>query len=216
MTENLKRLYIFDMDGTLLPTSTGLVELAKVLQTETELQELEGLYRIGKLDTVHFTKEISKLWGSVDSAVAKRAFDQAEKIRGILAATDFIRRSGSKSCVLTMSQDIFANHFLAFGFDYVFATPYPPHNNFNFSDVLTPVDKVRLVEELCTALDLELGESIAFGDSISDVELFQNVKYSVSINGDAYISDLAYASYVGKDICEAVNLVHKKIGVYHD
>ncbi len=115
------RLYIFDMDGTLLINTTGLIELAKVLGTKKELFELEESFKNNELSTVEFTRLISILWGYIDPDLSHKAFSNAQKIYGISECLAIIKRNGGTSCLITMSQDIFSSHFKKYGFDFIFS-----------------------------------------------------------------------------------------------
>lgn len=203
MKQDGKRLFAFDMDGTLLPKTTGLLELAKTLGTLKELQRLEAKFSEGKLDTVGFTKEISALWGPISDDTAQAAFEGAPKLEGVSEVISHIREIGGVSCVVTMSQDVFANRFMDFGFDHVIATPYPPHHGNDFSRVLRPVDKISVLQKLSSERGLQFNRTVAFGDSLSDVELFSHLTHSIAVNGDQHVSEYAAFSYDGNSILEA-------------
>jgi len=198
-----ERLFAFDMDGTLLPKTTGLLELAEALGTQDELRELEARFSEGKLDTVSFTREVSALWGPISSQTAQIAFEKAPKLEGITEMLCEIREVGGVSCIITMSQDIFANHFKDFGFDHVISTPYPPHNDNNFSKVLKPSDKPVVLRKLASKYAFDFAETVAFGDSLSDVELFSHLRHSIAVNADQYLIKHAAFSYTGRSILEA-------------
>ncbi len=203
MTGEVQRIFAFDMDGTLLPGTTGLLELSKVLGTTELLADLERQYGAGSLNTVDFTRRISAAWGVIAEEVSRQAFESAAKLEGIAEVLEEIRRNGAISCVVTMSQDVFANHFLGLGFDYVYATSYPPHNNNDFSRVLSPDDKIAFLKNLATESRLDFRDTVAFGDSISDVPLFSEIKNSVAVNGDHHVAAKAAFSYRGDSILEA-------------
>jgi len=73
--------------------------------------------------------------------------------------------------------------------------------------ILEGPDKLRITKQLCGQLDLPFQETVAFGDSISDRNLFQNLKQTVSVNGDSHIHELAAHHYSGTDLLEAFKLV---------
>ena len=55
---------------------------------------------------------------------------------------------------------------------------------------------------------LKFEESVAFGDSLWDVALFQNLSHTRSVNGDKHIKDYDVKyHYTGNDLLEALNLV---------
>ena len=199
------KLCIFDMDGTLLPRSSGLLETAKVVGSVSSLEYLEGEYAAGKLDTISFTLKIAEMWGPVAPHLSRRAFDQAVKLDQIAECNAIIKASGGKSCIITMSQDFFANYFYGFGFDYIFSSKYPAHHVSNVH-ILTPNDKISISKALCAELSFKFEESYAFGDSLSDLPLFGFLKNSVSVNGDSAAETAARSVYRGSSILEALQL----------
>ncbi|MCP1201082.1 HAD family phosphatase [Notoacmeibacter sp. MSK16QG-6] len=199
----MSRLFAFDMDGTLLPGTSGLLELAKELGTVDRLNVLETRYVAGDLDTVDFTREISRLWGPITPTIAEAAFAKAPKIDGIEEVVAQVRSAGGISCVVTMSQDIFANEFLKWGFDHVFSTTYPPNHGYNYDKILTPEHKIHLLQDVADEHGFDFVETVAFGDSRSDVPLFQKVKYPISINGDEYVEAHAVMAYNGNSLLDA-------------
>ena len=72
-----------NFDRTLLPTSTGLLELAKVIGKTPALRELEEQYQSRATSTREFTLKIAKMWGRVPRCVSERAFNEAEELTHI-------------------------------------------------------------------------------------------------------------------------------------
>ena len=200
------RLFIFDMDGTLLPGSTGLLELARLFNTETELYEMERLYSTRQLTTQEFTKAVGKLWGKVALEESRRAFDAARKIDGIVECLAAIKAKGHVSCLITMSQDIFARHFKASGFDYVVSTTYPPNTDGSVT-ILEPDDKCRIAQEICASHQLNYLRSVAFGDSLSDEPLFADLTETVAVNATPELRSLSKYIYTGTSILDAYHLL---------
>jgi phosphoserine phosphatase len=103
------------------------------------------------------------------------------------------------SCLITSSPYFFACHFHSFGFDHILASkPFDLKEVKFFPErVLHPKDKPIQAQNLCQQLGLNFEDSVAFGDSISDVPLFQALTHTVSVNGDAHIKDWAKHHYKG-------------------
>jgi len=205
---NQRRLFVFDMDGTLLPDSTGMLALAAAMGTIDSVSELERQFADGTLDTVGFTNAIHRLWGMIPPEVAKAAFESCAKLDEIHRVTEDISRNGDISCLITMSQNVFADHFLDFGFDHVQASTYPKEIGaaVREADVLTPESKPAIARDLCERYGLNYVDTVAFGDSGSDLPLFRSLKYTVSVNGTPAIAEISAVEYCGKSLFDAYRL----------
>ena len=199
------RLFVFDMDGTLLVRTTACIEIAKVSGTLDQLHILERRFAAGEIDAFCFAQNIGALWGMVDEQVVRTAFQATPKLANIEMVTSLIRRGGGKSCLITMSPDFYADLFYDYGFDFIGASRFPRSSNEQVEreQILNPGDKAAIVEGWCHRLGFELNRCVAFGDSMSDYLLFQELKHTVSINGDATLRDLARYHYEGSDLLDA-------------
>ena len=61
-------------------------------------------------------------------------------------------------------------------------------------------------DRLCAEFGLTRDDCVAYGDSLSDKDLFAAVPVSVAVNSDRHLSGLATHSYVGKDLWDAYEL----------
>ena len=199
------RLFVFDMDGTLLIRTTACIEIAKVSGTLDQLHILEQKFAIGEIDAFCFAQNIGALWGMVDEQVVRTAFEATPKLANIRAVTTLIRRGGGKSCLITMSPDFYANLFYEYGFDFIGASQFPRSSNEEVKreSILSPKDKATIVRGWCNRLGFELNKCVAFGDSMSDYLLFKELEHTVSINGDSTLRDLARYQYEGLDLHDA-------------
>lgn len=206
----MNKLFVFDMDGTLLPNSTASLEIAKKTGTVAELRHLENRFAAQELDTKMFAAEIHSLWGVLDEKVIRSAFEETTKMRRIDTVVGALAERGHKSCVITMSPDFFAELFLEYGFDYVFASRFPRERQEALKPdrILTPDDKVHLTKKVCDELGIDMEDVVAFGDSMSDYPLFRTLVHTVSVNGTPELERLAKYSYRGDDLYEIFEL-HK-------
>lgn len=200
------RLFVFDMDGTLLIGTTACLEIAKVSGTLDQLHLLEQKFASGEMDAFCFAQNIGALWGMVDEQVIRTAFEATPKLTNIRAVTSLIREGGGKSCLITMSPDFYANFFYEYGFDFIGASKFPRRSDeaIKPENILNPKDKARIVEGWCKQLGFELNRCVAFGDSMSDYLLFQELEHTVSINADSRLRELARYHYEGPDLYEAL------------
>jgi len=196
------RAHIFDMDGTLVSRTSGPALVAAALGRDGSLIELEQRFASGTATAVEFARVLHQTWGVVPPEVALRAFSAAPLIENIREVLQDIRLRGEVACLITMSPDYFAEHFLEFGFDAVFATRFPRSQDVALDEggVLNPEDKPRLAAQFCAEHRVRLQDAVAYGDSMSDVFLFREVGLGVSVNGDHHLAELADISVEGSDL----------------
>jgi len=199
------RAHIFDMDGTLLRETSAPVLVAAALGRSDSLEALEERFASGSATAVEFARAIHELWGVVTPDVARRAFAAAPVLENVREVLSDIRRRGERSCLITMSPDYFAELFLDFGFDAVFASRFPRSADvlLDESAILNPEDKPRLAARFCAEHGLRLRDAIAYGDSASDVYLFDEVRIRISVNGDHHLADRADAAVECADLLVA-------------
>ncbi len=201
----MNKLYIFDMDGTLLPRTTASLEIAKITNTLTELHELERRFIQEKLPTREFAKYIHELWGLLHPTVIEAAFSAAPKLKNISETLSVIKERGDVSCLITMSPDFFADCFYPYGFDHIVASPFPRQveDQIDLDKILKPEDKPRVSDDLARAYGLDFNASVAFGDSMSDYPLFQQLRHTVAVNGTADLKKVSTHHYDGDDLYQA-------------
>jgi phosphoserine phosphatase len=190
------------MDGTLLHGTTAPVLLAAALGQPEALAALEERFSAGAATTVQFARALHEMWGIVEPEVARRAFEAAPLLANVREVLADIRSRDERSCLITMSPDYFAEQFLDFGFDAVFASRFPRSADASLDEsaILSPEDKPRLAERFCAEHGLALADAIAYGDSMSDVFLFDEVGVRVSVNGDHHIAERSDIAVEGTDL----------------
>jgi phosphoserine phosphatase len=196
------RAHVFDMDGTLVRSTSAPLLVAAAMGRGDSLVELEERFATGIATAVDFARALHEMWGVVSPEVARRAFLTAPLIENVREVLDDIRLRGEVACLITMSPDYFAEQFLEFGFDAVFATRFPRSAEVPLDEraVLNPEDKPRLAARFCAQHGLQLRDAVAYGDSMSDVFLFGEAGLRVSVNGDHHIADLADIAVEGPDL----------------
>ena len=76
----LRKLYVFDMDGTLLPNTSGCREIAKITGTKDLVERLESGFDGTKASCVKFARELYRNWGVLDHTILKSAFNNSPKL----------------------------------------------------------------------------------------------------------------------------------------
>jgi phosphoserine phosphatase len=201
----MRYLFVFDMDGTLLPETTASLEIAKATDTLPELIRMEADFKRGILDAPRFAERAYELWRHLDVASYRGIFEGTLKIGNIRRTLEAIRNRGSRSCLLTLSSDLYAEHFFEYGFDFILASKFPRDADARIErgDILDAHRKPELVRELCRDIGISMENVVAFGDGLSDLPLFEAAGISVFVNADPGVRGKADLHYEGADIYEA-------------
>ncbi len=213
MAQRPMRAHIFDMDGTLLPGVSAPVLVAAALGRGDSLVELESRFATGAATAAEVAHALHEMWGVIPTEIARRAFETAPRLANIREVLADIHARDEHACLITMSPDYFAEQFLDFGFDAVFASRFPrsPTTALDATAILSPEDKPRIAARFCVERDLELSEAVAYGDSMSDVFLFREAGLRVSVNGDHHIADLADIVIEGPDLMLAYRAARERV-----
>ncbi|UKY51482.1 HAD family hydrolase [Streptomyces inhibens] len=207
----MSKLHLFDMDGTLLYGSAAAIEISRQLGLDQEIAELERGFAAGELTPVRFAQLACDLWAAeLTELQLAAAFDSAPWLAGIQEVWADIRARGERCAVISLSPSFFVERLLAWGADAAHGSRWPAvpiRQQVEPAGILSPAAKVRIADELCMTYGLTRADCVAYGDSMSDTELFAVLPQSVAMNADHHVSDLASYAYVGRDLREAYELV---------
>ncbi|MFI1157250.1 HAD family hydrolase [Streptomyces sioyaensis] len=207
----MSKLHLFDMDGTLLYGSAAAVEISRRLGLEREIAELERGFAAGGLTPVQFAQRACELWAAeLTELQVAAAFEGAPWLTGIQEVWADIRARGERCAVISLSPAFFVERLLAWGADTAHGSRWPAvpiRQAVDPAGILSSAAKVRIADELCVQYGLTRADCIAYGDSMSDTELFAAVPQSVAVNADHHVSDLASYAYVGRDLREVYELI---------
>ncbi|MFB7630659.1 HAD family hydrolase [Streptomyces sp. NPDC056149] len=207
----MSKLHLFDMDGTLLHGSAAAVEIARQLGLDREIAELERAFAARELTPAGFAQRACDLWAAelTEEHVAV-AFEGAPWLAGIREVWADIRARGERCAVISLSPGFFVERLLDWGVDTAHGSRWPAvpiRTPVEPAGILSSSAKVRIADELCARYGLGRDDCVAYGDSMSDVELFAVVPESVAVNADHHVSDLATYAYAGRDLRAAYELV---------
>ena len=202
-------LHVFDMDGTLLKGTTASLQIARHHGSWEGFVELEARFAAGEIDSRGFAAAIHEQWRDLLPSAIAEVFAASPWLAGIRDVCADIRARGERSVVITMSPDFFARHLLELGFDDVMASRFPPLpflEPLDPANILTPRDKVSIVENVRERYGLSRSQCVAYGDSMSDAPLFRHLTRTVAVNADHHLAELAARSYRGSDLAGAYAL----------
>lgn len=198
------------MDGTLMHGSAAAVEISRQLGLEREIAELERAFAARELTAPRFAVLVCELWADLTEEHIAAAFEGAPWLDGIEEVWADIRARGERCAVISLSPNFFVDRLLAWGADATHGSrwPDPPFREpIDPAKILNAGAKVRIADELCERYGLGRADCVAYGDSMSDAELFAAVPVSVAVNADHHVRDVAVHAYTGTDLRAAYELV---------
>lgn len=201
----MSRLHIFDMDGTLLSGSACL-EISRFMGEIDAVNEMERKWTYGELGHVEFYELLLPLWAGLEETDVEEIFASIAWMEGIEEVWRDIAARGERSAVITLSPQFFGDLLLpwglhsAHGAEVLAGVPPVPEQ------VLIPESKVHVATELLERYGLGDEDCVAYGDSSSDVPLFEFLSNTVAVNGTASLVEVAAASYTGNDLRAAYAL----------
>lgn len=206
----MARLHLFDLDGTLLHNSSAPVEISRQLGLAAEAVALDEAIGAGLIGPPEYATQVHALWADLTEAHVEAAFAGAPWLSGIEDVWTRIRRNGDYCAVVSLSPSFFVERLTGWGAHAAYGSRFPavPFTEpVDPAGILSAVAKVRIADRLCEEFGVGRADCVAYGDSMSDRDLFQVVPVSVAVNADRHLTGLATHSYVGRDLRDAYELV---------
>lgn len=198
----MTKLHIFDMDGTLLRGAAS-VEICRYLGRFDEANSVEEAWVRGDIGDVAFWELILPMWDGISDEEIDSAFEAASWLDGIPEVFADITARGEHSVVISQSPLFFVRRLRNWGAGATYGAGVEPGGRSGTDLLLTVEDKVSITEHLMAEHGLTGEDCVAYGDSTSDVGLFNRLRHTVAVNGGARIRELAAAGYTGPDLREA-------------
>ncbi|MFD5700850.1 HAD family hydrolase [Streptomyces lasiicapitis] len=210
----MARLHLFDLDGTLLYGTAAPVEISRQLGLDREIAELERDFVAGRIDSRGYAVRVHDLWAGLTDSHVAAAFDGAPWLTGIRETWDEIRANGDYCAVVSLSPSFFVERLLEWGAHAAYGSRFPavPFTEpVNPTGILNAAAKVKIANRLCEEFGVSRADCVAYGDSLSDLDLFAAMPVSVAVNADPRLVDLATHAYVGRDLWKAYELVRTPV-----
>ena len=195
----MTKLHVFDMDGTLLAGSACL-DLSRHMGHLEAVLEVEEAWGRGEVGHVEFYVLLLDLWEGMTDEDVDTVFAGTAWIDGISAVWADIADRGEHSAVISLSPQFFVDRLLTWGLGSAHGAAAHPAVPLIPELVLTPEGKVTIVAELIDRYGLTKDDCVAYGDSSSDVPLFQYLPNTVAVNGSAAVREVAAVAYDGSDL----------------
>jgi phosphoserine phosphatase len=198
----MSKLHIFDMDGTLLRGSACL-ELSRHMGQLAAVNDIEERWGRGEVGHVEFYELCLPLWEGLCDADVDKVFAETDWLDGIATVWTDIARRGEYSAVISLSPQFFADRLLAWGVGSAHGAAVEAGVVPDPERVLTPEAKVTVALDLLERYGLTEADCVAYGDSASDLPLFERLPNTVAINGTPSLRRAASIAYEGSDLREA-------------
>ncbi|MFG2963650.1 HAD family hydrolase [Streptomyces sp. NPDC048288] len=205
----MARLHLFDLDGTLLHGTSAPVEISRQLGLEAETVELDRAITEGRITPPEYADRVYALWAELTDAQVTTAFDGAPWLARIREVWAEIREAGDYCAVVSLSPSFFVERLLGWGAHAAFGSRFPAVpfvEPLDPAGVLTAAAKVTIADRLCERFGVDRADCVAYGDSMSDRDLFAVVPVSVAVNADGHLAGLATYSYTGRDLWDAYEM----------
>ncbi len=186
------------------------MEISRQLGLSTEIAALEADFLSRGMAPDEFAVRARELWADLTVAQVSAAFEGAPWLAGIREVWADIRSQGDYCAVISLSPDFFVTRLLDWGAHAAHGSRWPlvPFTEpVDRAGILSPAAKVKVANRLCAEFGVRLDDCVAYGDSMSDAEIFAVVPRAVAVNADHHLSGLATHTYSGGDLREAYQLV---------
>ncbi|MEG6510281.1 haloacid dehalogenase-like hydrolase [Methyloligella sp. 2.7D] len=207
----MTKLHVFDMDGTILEGS-ACVHLSDHLGRLEEISVIEEGWGRGEVGHIEFYQLCQPLWVDLCAEDIATVFEKSPWRKNVERVFKDIAERGEFSAVVTLSPLFFAEMLLQWGVTSAHGAPIGPGEEVDPELVLTPDHKVPIVRRLMEEHGVDEFSCVAYGDSSSDIPLFETFSNTVAVNGSDTLKGLATKHYEGDDIWEAYQLGRSLIG----
>ncbi|CAL9495558.1 HAD family hydrolase [Streptomyces sp. enrichment culture] len=206
----MARLHLFDLDGTLLHGTSAPREISRQLGLEAETVALDRAISAGLIEPPEFAVRVHELWANLTEDHVTAAFEGAPWLARIREVWAEISARGEYCAVISLSPSFFVERLTGWGAHAAYGSRFPavPFTEpVDPSGVLSAAAKVVIADRLCAEFGVSRSACVAYGDSLSDKDLFAVVPTSVAVNADDHLAGLATHAYTGRDLWDAYDLV---------
>lgn len=186
------------------------MEISRQLGLVDEIGELERDLISRRIGPPEYAVRAHALWGDLTEAHVAAAFESAPWLHGIQEVWRDIREGGDYCAVISLSPSFFVERLLGWGAHAAHGSLFPEVPFTRAVDptgILSAAAKVKIANQLCAEFEVGLDGCVAYGDSMSDAEIFASVPTTVAVNADHHLSGLATHTYTGDDLRGAYELV---------
>jgi len=190
------------MDGTLL-VGSACIEISRSLGFLDEAITIQEDWTQGKLSDNGYWEQCLPLWDGISEAQIDSAFEDTQWLDGVESVFRDIQSRNEHSVVISQSPKFFVERMRAWGLGAAFGAEVTPGNPKGAEQMVSSEDKLKITRNKLRELGLADDDCVAYGDSDSDIALFENLTLTVAVNANEHIRNLASVTYDGADLWAA-------------
>jgi len=198
-------MHVFDLDGTLLHGSST-IEISRYFGKSSIGEEIERRWFAGTITDREFWQVLLDVCGHATSADIRAAFEQARWMKGVQETFRDIGSRGEVALVISQSPIFFVRELQQWGAHETYGSSLAIGEPFSDNATLQPADKLSITKDAIARYGLAPEDCVGYGDSSSDVDLFEWLPKTVGVNPSPRITELTSVQYIGGDIGEAYRL----------
>lgn len=211
----MSSLHVFDMDGTLL-VGSACIEISRSVGVLDETLAIEEAWIRGEISDNGFWQRCLPLWEGLTDEQIDHAFTNTPWLKGVAAVFADISARDENSVVITQSPKFFVDRICRnWGAHYAYGALVSPGNAQGAERLISSADKWHITENLLGELGLARTDCVVYGDSASDLVLFETLIHTVAVNAKERIRHLAKATYEGSDFWDAYMLGRELLASRH-
>lgn len=175
------RLISFDLDGTLLKT-TSFEAISKAIGVKPAMDEFRDLFEAGKMTHEEcYRAQFSLLKGSPIDVMLK-AIEAAPKPKNIRETISLLKQRDLRASILSDVPDFICEQYGKFGLqDFICSETEITHGRvWGLKRLL--VNKLEGLTEFCNRRGIGLEQCVHVGDWDNDIPVFRNVGLSIALN----------------------------------
>jgi phosphoserine phosphatase len=203
-------LHVFDMDGTLL-VGSACIEISRYLGFLDEAHVIQDEWNRGELSDNEYWERCLPLWDGITEEQIDKAFAATQWLDGIETVFNDIQSRNEHSIVISQSPKFFVERLYVWGLGTAFGAEVTPGNPDGAEQMVSSEDKLKITRHQLRELDLDDDNCVVYGDSNSDLALFEQLTHTVAVNANEQIRNLATVTYDGSDLWAAYSAARELI-----
>ena len=176
---------------------SACLEISRTVGALAETLAIEDTWSKGEISDNEFWVRCLPLWKDLTDEQIDQAFAESQWLNGVQSVFADIKSRNEKSAVISQSPLFFVERLHAWGVNFVYGSLVTPGNSAGAERLMTSRDKLDITGRLLSELGLSHDDCIAYGDSMSDLDLFKSLPNTVAVNARKPIRELARVCYEG-------------------
>ncbi|MGH2807768.1 MAG: HAD family hydrolase, partial [Actinomycetota bacterium] len=176
----------FDLDGTLLPSTTVCLHLWQAFGHLDRMADFERRYDTGEITNQEVAEADAANWQGVQTGEICRALEDAPTIEGLADTVTTLHEHGIDSYITTITWKLAADYFAnRYGFAGATGCEMGIEDGRVIGEVSRHFDadgKVAFAAAVCAERGIGPERCVAVGDSQSDLPLFGFAGLSIALN----------------------------------